>query len=469
MVLPMAQRTLPGDLRRPVIASSAAVVACFVLATAFAEYRTRLGGDPAIDLASVTSPRIVLLASTAVGLQDLSDAVRELEQPCAGEDCGSPAALPALFERIEDGIRAYASSESTHAPPSEPDKLVAVHDAMETALDRLRGEWQNGGSFPLRSVRALADAIGVEQRELSKAIRAEATFAGVEAQRLSRARRRRMFLVVILDSISVLMAAILTRLALRAAVARQRFNEERSDELEIFASRVAHDILNPVAAAEMSALRAIRSGKALEVSGLESLVRSLRRARFIADALLDFARAGARPSPEETTGVREATTGAIADVVAEAGILGIEIVATPIADAEVACSRGALASILGNLLTNAVRYMGASAIRRVFVRSEAAGNRVRFEVEDTGPGLPRAGEKSLFDPFVRGENASGTGVGLGLATVKRLVDAHGGSVRADVGQAGGCLVEFELPRIARARRRTVPSALHSEQNTARLP
>ena len=452
----MARRTGPGDLRRPVIASSAAVVTCFILATAFAEYRTRLGGNPAIDLASVTSPRIDLLASTGVRLQDLSDAVRALDPSCAGDSCGPAGALSAMSKRIEDGIRTYVSSEPAHALPSEPGKLLAAHAAVEAALSRLSDDSQNGAGPPTpRPARVLAETIGLEQRELTRAIRAEASFAGIEAQRLSRARRRRMILVIALDAISVLMAVVLTRLALRAAVARQRFNEERSDELEIFASRVAHDILNPVAAAEMSALRAIRSGKALEVSGLESVVRSLRRARFIADALLDFARAGARPSPGEATGVREATTGAIADVVAEAAILGIEIVATPIVDAEVACSRGALASILGNLLTNSVRYMGASTLRRIFVRSEAAGGRIRFEVEDTGPGLPRIREKSVFDPFVRGENATGRGIGLGLATVKRLVEAHGGSIRADTGQAGGCLIGFELPKIVRPTSRTV--------------
>jgi signal transduction histidine kinase len=258
-------------------------------------------------------------------------------------------------------------------------------------------------------------------------------------------------------------------LALRAAVARQRFNEERSDELEIFASRVAHDILNPVAAAEMSVLMAIRRGDAHDRSSLQCVVRSLRRARSIADALLDFARAGARPSPGAATGVREAISDAIADVDAEARASGIEIIAGRIADAEVACSRGALASILGNLLANSVRYMGASIIRRVFVRSEPVQCRVRFEVEDTGPGLPQSREKSLFEPFVRGDNASGSGIGLGLATVKRLVEAHGGSIRATMGEAGGCLIEFELPEMVRPRLRLLPSASQTDRSAASLP
>jgi signal transduction histidine kinase len=354
------------------------------------------------------------LASTALQLQDLSNATRWQALPCTLAPCDSSAALSAMSRR-------------------------------------------------------LGETIGGEQREVIQAIRAEASFAGMEAQRLARARRRRMILVVVLDSISVLMAVILTRLALRAAVARQRLNQERSEELEIFAGRVAHDILTPVAGAEMLALMAIRRGETRDVSSLEGVVRSLRRTRAIADALLDFARAGARPSPGAGACVREAIGEAIADVAAEARTQGIEIVAARIVETEVACSRGALASILGNLLANSVRHMGASIIRRVDIRAEAVEGRVRFEVEDTGPGLPQASEKNLFEPFVRGENASGSGVGLGLATVKRLVEAHGGSIRATTGEAHGCLIEFELPEVVHPRLRLLPSASQTDRSAASLP
>ena len=61
---------------------------------------------------------------------------------------------------------------------------------------------------------------------------------------------------------------------------------------------------------------------------------------------------------------------------------------------------------------------------------------------------PDAG-MAIFEPFVRGGNAIGDGVGLGLATVKRLVEAHGGWLGACKGVRGGCLMWFELPRVLR--------------------
>lgn len=81
-------------------------------------------------------------------------------------------------------------------------------------------------------------------------------------------------------------------------------------------------------------------------------------------------------------------------------------------------------------------------------RSHAAGNnvaaRVRFEVEDTGPGLPPGLEPLVFEPYVRGHK-TGAGIGLGLATVRRITEAHGGEVGVFANKERGCTFWFELP------------------------
>jgi signal transduction histidine kinase len=102
---------------------------------------------------------------------------------------------------------------------------------------------------------------------------------------------------------------------------------------------------------------------------------------------------------------------------------------------------------VGNLVRNAITHMGTSETRVVCVRSVPAGDRtpVRIEVDDTGPGIPPTLGERVFDPFVRGEDA-GAGTGLGLATVRRFVRAHGGEVGFR-GQAGrGTTFWLELPR-----------------------
>ena len=68
---------------------------------------------------------------------------------------------------------------------------------------------------------------------------------------------------------------------------------------------------------------------------------------------------------------------------------------------------------------------------------------VRFSVEDQGPGLPEGGGR-VFHPFQRGEASDG--LGLGLALVRRIAEAHGGDAFAENRGEGGARVGFTVRR-----------------------
>jgi signal transduction histidine kinase len=114
-------------------------------------------------------------------------------------------------------------------------------------------------------------------------------------------------------------------------------------------------------------------------------------------------------------------------------------------ECEVACAPGVLVSVVSNLVRNAIAHMGEATSRRVVLRCAPAERRVRFEVEDTGPGLPAGFADLAFQPYVRGPSSGAPGIGLGLATVKRLVEAHGGAVGVRSVTGAGALFWFELP------------------------
>ena len=118
----------------------------------------------------------------------------------------------------------------------------------------------------------------------------------------------------------------------------------------------------------------------------------------------------------------------------------------PPASARLACSPGVLTSLLSNLIVNAVKYMGDSASRRIVVRTRERHALVRVEVEDTGPGIPPHLRETIFEPHVRGTATGVEGIGLGLATVKRLAQGHGGNAGVEPAPGGGSVFWFELPR-----------------------
>jgi len=97
--------------------------------------------------------------------------------------------------------------------------------------------------------------------------------------------------------------------------------------------------------------------------------------------------------------------------------------------------RRALKSIFDNLLSNAIRHTGRDGVVRIDA-TERSDGRVYFSVSDTGEGIPEEHLANLFARFVQvGSNKSG-GTGLGLALVKRLIEAQGGqiSVQSKVGE-----------------------------------
>jgi len=103
--------------------------------------------------------------------------------------------------------------------------------------------------------------------------------------------------------------------------------------------------------------------------------------------------------------------------------------------------KGKLRQVFVNLVGNALHAAGAGG--RVWIRGEADGEAVAVAVEDSGPGVDPSVRDRLFEPLV---TTKPTGVGLGLALVKRIVERHGGSVRYQPRQGGGACFSVRIPR-----------------------
>lgn len=118
------------------------------------------------------------------------------------------------------------------------------------------------------------------------------------------------------------------------------------------------------------------------------------------------------------------------------------------APAEVRGEAVDLRRVVENLLGNARRHTPTGTTVRI-VLDDGPGGAVRLTVSDDGPGLPDGLRDSVFERFARGDvsrSREGGGAGLGLAIVRAVVEAHGGSIEADRGRDGGASFVVLLPR-----------------------
>jgi signal transduction histidine kinase len=110
--------------------------------------------------------------------------------------------------------------------------------------------------------------------------------------------------------------------------------------------------------------------------------------------------------------------------------------------------REVMVQVLINLIENAVKFGKSASRREISVRVRREGDRVVMRVADTGPGIPRHALKKIFDDFYRVDNdltRTTKGTGIGLALVKRFVEAMGGHVSAANNDGPGCTITITLP------------------------
>lgn len=108
--------------------------------------------------------------------------------------------------------------------------------------------------------------------------------------------------------------------------------------------------------------------------------------------------------------------------------------------------------LLQNLIANAVKFtVAAERVPEVRVSVEVLPDGWRVAVDDNGDAVEPEMRERVFEPMQRNHGADVQGIGIGLATCRRIVDAHGGSIGLDVSPAGGTRAWFVLPAAGRQR------------------
>ncbi|WP_437996947.1 ATP-binding protein [Sorangium sp. So ce185] len=434
-----------------------AAIASFVISAAYAEHRAAEIDAAAMSLAENATPSIMHLAAARAELRHTQALLSDLVNSAV---LGRPLDRRELDQARDNLSRSLDAYLVIPVYPGELKQWQTVAQELgKLGQDTDRVLSLVANDQPREANKLMDDALRADFDATSEAVMASIELNAQHARRMAieiaanRVRSRRVALALNTASVAFALlacaaAAVQVRRNVRLLWRQSVLLERRADELEQFAGRVAHDVLGPLGAVALAldlALRRCGEGEPARTS-IERGRRAILRVKRITDGLLGFARAGARPEPGARAEVRPVIDDLMVELVPVAVELGAELHVEPFAPCAVAASPGVLTSILANLIRNALKYLGDAATCRVVVRVLDARDAVRIEVEDTGPGIAPAVEQLVFEPHVRAQSARVPGLGLGLATVKRLTEAHGGRVglRTVVGE--GSVFWFELPK-----------------------
>ncbi len=135
--------------------------------------------------------------------------------------------------------------------------------------------------------------------------------------------------------------------------------------------------------------------------------------------------------------------------------LGLSLYVSPQLPRTVGGDATRLRQVLTHLVGNAIKFTDQGEVQVRIMDIEDCGSMltVRFEVRDTGPGIPQAAQPQLFEPFTQADSSTTRrhgGAGMGLAVCHRLVRLMGGRIELESQVGHGSTLQFTLPLEARA-------------------
>jgi signal transduction histidine kinase len=230
--------------------------------------------------------------------------------------------------------------------------------------------------------------------------------------------------------------------ALRAAVGELR---RSNTELEEFSSVIAHDIRGPLCSISMAA-KILSSRDAVKTDSecrdwIDSIVAEISQVNTLIERLLSYARIGAGKVKLISCDcesvlhyVRQALRMQMEEAEAQ---LTSDPLPTLHADPSL------MAELLQNLIENSIKYRGSSP-PRIHLSATATAEGWRLSVRDSGVGMTPEQCTHIFDRFYQGA-AGSNGVGIGLATCKRIVERHGGRIEVQSEPGRGATFSFVIP------------------------
>ncbi len=250
---------------------------------------------------------------------------------------------------------------------------------------------------------------------------------------------------------------------------RSRQLVEASRLKDEFLATISHELRTPLNSI-LGWTQLFRAGK-LDDSGkshaLETIEQSAKtQARLIED-LLDVSRIVTGKMRLEVRSIQmsDVIQAAVQTIrpAAEAKNISLQVILES-ASCSVFGDPNRLQQVLWNLLSNAIKFTPQDGSVQIILRRE--NSLVQVQVKDNGSGIPAEFLPYVFDAFRQADSSSTRshkGLGLGLTIVRRLIELHGGTVRAESpGEGGGTTIELSLPAVSTSKSSPVISTVNAE-------
>ncbi len=366
---------------------------------------------------------VVLREQHSEARQMLAQAVRDVD-----DVADQPAGMH-VWQLRPDGTESRSPGSPTWLPLRSD---VAAVSAGAAVIDRTveRG----GTSYRLRTERR-SDGI-VAQAALSSEAR-------------NRETRRLVTAVVLAELAGLGLSALLGLLLARRAIAPLALAMERQRR---FVADASHELRTPLTLLTTRAQLLERSLRGYGAPGphaqSEALVTDARRMGDVVSDLLLSATLTDQPHRNERVDLRQVAAHAVADQRQHAAGRDVVLAGPEHGPAAVVLGApGALRRVVDALVDNAVGHVRDGGRVAVTVATDSSG--VLLRVTDDGPGIDPVIAPRLFERFAHSPGPAGaggrSGFGIGLALVREVVEAHGGTVTGRDGDRAGAVFEVRLP------------------------
>ena len=273
---------------------------------------------------------------------------------------------------------------------------------------------------------------------------------------------------------------LLVQLAQMAAIAAENTLFDEAQEAnrikDQFLGTLSHELRTPLQSILSWArlLREMPPDEAHLRRGLEVIERNARLQTRLIEDLLDVSRilSGKLLLEQRLLRVADLVQAALDDAQPAARDKGVRVAIEHVDEAQIAGDANRLRQVLGNLLSNALKFTPAGG--SVTLRADADASHVELCIRDTGKGIARAFQPHLFERFRQADGGTTRGkggLGIGLAIARHLVELHGGTIRAHSdgeGLGASFFVRFPLAHEVGARAPAPAPPPCAERESVRL-